>query len=107
MILYNEIIFQLREIVYIRVDYIGLSKGRSFIIIRVYSITSNIILDFIIFKIVILINPIKKALKIDKDIYIVTIYEYTDTMYFIIGSSKVFVILIVILITISELLLFI
>jgi len=102
--LYNKIILQLEEIVYIRIDYIGLFKGRSFIIIKIYLIASNDILNFTILKIAILIDFIKKALKIDKSIYIATIYEYTDIVYFIIGNLGIFAVLTVASAAISELL---
>ena len=93
VILYDKIILQLREIVYIRVDYTGLFKGRFFIMIKIYSIVSNIILDFITFRIVILVNLTKRVLKIDKNIYIVTIHEYADIIYFIVGSFEMFIVL--------------
>ncbi len=73
VILYSEIIFQLGEIIYIRIDYIDLSKGRSFIITEVYPIASNIILNSTTFKIAILTNLMKRVLKIDKSIYIIMI----------------------------------
>ncbi len=103
MTLYNKIILQLRETVYIRIDYTGLSKSRSFIMIKIYLTTSNIILDSTTPKIVILVNLIKKALKINKDIYIATIYKYIDIIYFMINSFRVFVILTTALTAISEL----
>ncbi len=107
MILYSEIILQLEKIVYIWVDYIGLPKGRSFIMIEIYSIISNVILDFIILKIAILVNLIKKVLKINKDIYIITIHKYIDTIYLIIGSSGMFIILTAVSTTISKFLSFV
>ncbi len=107
MTLYGKIILQLEEIVYIRIDYIGLFKGRSFIIIRIYLTISNIILNSMILKIVILINPIKKALKIDKNIYIAIIYKCTDIAYFMIGNLGVFIVLTIVSTAISELLSFI
>ncbi len=69
---------------------------------RVYLTISNVILNFITLKITILINLTKKALKIDKGIYIATIYKYTDTMYLIVGSFEMFIILIVISTAIVE-----
>ncbi len=90
-----------------RVDYISLSKSRSFIIIKIYLIISNIILDSMISKIAILTNLIKKTLKIDKNIYIITIYKYIDTIYLIIGNLRMFAILTVISTAISEFLSFI
>ncbi len=107
MTLYGKIILQLKEIIYMRIDYIGLLKSRSFIMIKVYLITLNVILNFITFMIAILINLIKKVLKIDKDIYIVTIYKCADIMYLMVGSFRVFIVLIAALAAISELLLFI
>ena len=70
--------------------------------IRIYSTISNIILDFITPKITILINFIKKTLKIDKGIYIVIIYKYTDIIYFIVGSFRIFTILTTVSTTIFE-----
>ncbi len=105
MTLYNEIILQSEEIIYIRVDYTGLSKGRSFIIIEIYLIVSNAILNYIILKITILVNLIKKALKIDKSIYIVTIYKCADIVYLMVGSFEMLVIFTAVLTAISELLL--
>ena len=61
--------------------------------IKIYSIVSNIILDFITFRIVILVNLTKRVLKIDKNIYIVTIHEYADIIYFIVGSFEMFIVL--------------
>ncbi len=107
MTLYDEIIFQPREIVYIRVDYTGLSKGRSFIMIKIYPKASNVILNFTTSRIAILINSTKRILKIDKGIYIATIYECIDTTYFIIGSFEMFVVLTIVLVAISELLSFV
>ena len=90
MTLYSEIILQLGETVYARVDYTGLSKGRSFIMIEIYPTASNAILDSTTPRIAILANPTKKALKIDKGIYIATIHEYTDTTYLIVGNLGMF-----------------
>jgi len=105
VILYSEIILQLGKIVYIWIDYIGLFKSRSFIMIKIYLTVSNVILNSITPKIAILVNPIKKALKIDKSIYIATIYKCTDIVYFIVNSLGVFAILIVISTAIFKLLL--
>ena len=96
MTLYSKIIFQLKETVNIRINYTGLSKGRSFIMIKIHPVTSNAILDSTTFKIAILVNLIKKVLKIDKDIYIATIHKCVDTMYLMIDNSKVFTALIII-----------
>ncbi len=104
MTLYNKIIFQLEKTVYMRIDYISLSKGQSFIMIGIYPIASNAILDFITPRIAILVNLIKKTLKIDKGIYIITIYKYMDTTYFIVGSSGMFAVLTTTSATIPELL---
>ena len=102
MTLYNKIIFQSKEIVYIWVDYTGLSKSRSFIMIKIYPTTSNVILNSTIFKIAILVNFMKKTLKIDKSIQIATIYKYIDIIYFIINISGVLIVLTTILTTIFE-----
>ena len=71
--------------------------------IKIYLTVSNVILNFIIFKIAILVNLIKKALKIDKDICIVTIYKCTDIVYLMVGNSKEFIILITVSAAIFEL----
>ncbi len=70
---------------------------------KVYLTVSNVILDSTIFKIIILINLIKKALKIDKSIRIVIIHEYTDIMYLMVGNFKMFTVLTAVSVTISEL----
>jgi hypothetical protein len=104
MTLYSEIILQLGETIYARVDYTGLPKGRSFIIIEIYPIASNAILNSITSKIAILANPTKKALKIDKGIYIAKIHECADIAYFMVSNPGMLVVLITVLTTISELL---
>ncbi len=98
--LYGKIIFLLEEIVYIRIDYTGLFKGRSFIMIRVYLTALNVILNSITFRIAILVNFTKRVLKIVKGIYIVTIYKCVNIMYLMVGNSGVFIVLIVISVTI-------
>ncbi len=72
--------------------------------IKIYLTISNVILNSMILKIIILINSIKKALKIDKDIYIVTIHEYIDIIYLMIDSFEMFTVLIAVSTAISELL---
>jgi len=62
--------------------------------IKIYLIALNAILNSIILKIAILVNPIKKVLKIDKNIYIATIHKYVDTTYLIIGNPGIFAVLI-------------
>ncbi len=104
MILYGEIILQLEKIIHIRIDYTGLSKDRSFIIIEVYPTTSNTILDSITSKIAILVNLTKRALKINKSIYIATIHEYVNTTYLIVNSSEIFAVLTAVSAAISKLL---
>ncbi len=104
MILYGEIILQLEKIIHIRIDYTGLSKDRSFIIIEVYPTTSNTILDSITSKIAILVNPTKRALKINKSIYNATIHEYVNTTYLIVNSSEIFAVLTAVSAAISKLL---
>ena len=104
MTLHSKIIFQSRKTIYIQINYTGLSKGRSFIMIKIYPTASNAILNSIIPKIAILVNFIKKTLKIDKSIYIAIIHKYADTIYLMVGSPGVLVVLTVILTTISKLL---
>ena len=61
--------------------------------IGIYSTASNAILDFTTPRIAILVNPTKKALKIDKSIYIATIHKYIDIVYLMVGSPRVFAML--------------
>jgi hypothetical protein len=69
---------------------------------RIYLIASNTILDSTTFRIIILANPIKKALKIDKNMRIAIIYKYIDTIYLMTNTFGIFAILTTISTTISE-----
>src|SRR6266566_8935411 len=85
----EKIILASKETVYIRIDYTSFPKGRSFIIIAIHPAVSNIIIDFIIPRIVMFVNPIDKPLKICKGIHLDTIHEFVETVYFLIDASKV------------------
>ena len=67
-------------------------KGRSFVITAIYPTVVYTVLDNNTFKIVILINPTKKCLEFNKNIWLKTIYKCVDTAYIIIDIIKVFVI---------------
>jgi len=90
MILRQWIVLQPKEIVYIRVDYISLSKGCSFMMIAIYPAVSNVILDFDTPQIVIFVNPIAKLLKISKGIRLNTIYKYVDVAYIFTDAIRAF-----------------
>jgi len=92
MILKEFIQFESGEIVYIRINYIGLSKGRLFVIMAIYPTVIYTVLDNNIFKIVIFTNLIKKCLELSKNIWLKIIYKYIDIMYIIIDIFKAFVI---------------
>jgi hypothetical protein len=83
----------LGEIVYVRVDYIGLLKGRLFIMIANHLVASNTILDFNTLCIAIFVNLTERVLKISKRIWIGTIYECIDTVYIFIDAVCVFAVL--------------
>ncbi len=88
MILREKITFILKEIVYIRVDYINLLKGRFFIMTTTHPTVFNIIINSTIPKILIFVNPTDKLLKIYKDIYLNIIYKFIKTIYFLIDIFK-------------------
>ena len=68
MILKESIQFESGEIVYIRVNYIGLPKGRLFVITAIYPAVVYTVLNNNILKIAIFANPTKKHLEFNKDI---------------------------------------
>ena len=68
MILKESIQFEPGKIVHMQINYIDLFKGRSFVIIAIYSAVVYTVLDSNILKIVILTNPIKKCLELNKNI---------------------------------------
>jgi hypothetical protein len=74
-------------------NYIGLPKGRSFMMIANYPATSNAILDSGTLRLAILANLTKKPLKINKDIRIGTIHKYADTVYIFIDIIYMFAVL--------------
>ncbi len=68
MTLKEPIQFESGKIVYMRINYIGLFKRRSFIITAIYLTVIYTVLDNNTLKIVILTNPIKKYLEFNKNI---------------------------------------
>ncbi len=89
----ESIQFEPRKTVYIQINYIGLFKGRSFVITTIYSTAIYIVLDNNILKIVILTNLTKKRLEFNKNIQLEIIYKYIDTVYIIMDIIKTFVII--------------
>jgi len=82
--------FEPGETVYIRINYIDLFKGCSFVITATYPTATHIILNNNTLKIVILTNPTKKHLEFNKNIQLKIIYKCVDTMYIITDISKAF-----------------
>ncbi len=78
MILKEFIQLELYKIVYIRINYIGLFKGRSFVIMTMYPAVVYIVLNSNIPKIAIFTNLIKKRLEFNKNIQLKIIYKYID-----------------------------
>ncbi len=74
-------------------NYISLFKERSFIMTATYSITINIIVDCKTLKIVMLVNPTKKILKVIKKSWLSIIYKYTDAIYIIINMPRTLIVL--------------
>ncbi len=59
--------------------------------IVIYPVIFNVLLDASIFYIVIIVNPTSKTLIFNKDIYLSSIYEYIDILYIIIDITKAFI----------------
>ncbi len=76
-----------------RINYIGLFKERSFIMMAIYLAVVYMVLNNNISKIAILTNPIKKCFEFNKNIRLGTIYECVDTMYIITDIIKAFVVM--------------
>ncbi len=93
MILRESIQFELGETVHIQINYIGLSKKRSFIITAIYPAVVYTVLNNNIPKIAILTNPTKKRLEFNKNIQLETIYKCVDTTYIITDITKAFAIM--------------
>ncbi len=68
MILKESIQFEPGKTIHIQINYIGLFKGRSFVITTIYLTVVYIVLNNNILKIVILTNPTKKRFKFNKNI---------------------------------------
>ncbi len=93
MILRESIQFELGETVHMRINYIGLSKKRSFIITAIYPAVVYTVLNNNIPKIAILTNPTKKRLELSKNIRLKIIHKCTNTAYIIVDISKAFAIM--------------
>ena len=91
MILKEFIQFEPKETIYIRINYIGLFKRRSFVITTTYLAVVYTVLNNNILKIAILANSIKKRLELSKNIRLKTIYKYIDITYIITDIIKAFV----------------
>ncbi len=98
----EKIIFTPKETIHIHIDYTNFSKGRSFIITAIYPVIFNIIINFIILRIAMFVNPIDKSLKICKDIRLNIIYKFIETIYFLIDAFKVVIALVTTTTTFSE-----
>jgi len=83
--------FKFGKTVYMRINYIGLSKRHSFVIIAIYPAVVYMVLDNNTLKIVILVNLIKKCLEFNKNIQLETIYKYIDIMYIMTDIIKIFI----------------
>ncbi|SRR6266699_947363 len=102
MIFREKIIFAPKETVHIRVDYISFSKGCYFIMIVIYPAVFNVIMDFIIPKIVVFANPMDKSLEIYKGIRLNIIHKFAEIVYFLINTFKMVIVLTVATITLFE-----
>ncbi len=100
MTLCKEITLYPEKIIYIRIDYIGLSSKRDFIITRTYLTVFNTILNIKTPRIVILANFIKKTFKIGQKTYLSIIYKYTDIIFIFIDIIHVFVVLFAAIVTV-------
>jgi|SRR6266566_6552304 len=94
MTLKKPIQFELREIVYIRINYIGLLKRCSFVITATYPAVVHTVLNNNTPKIVILANSTKKCLELNKNIRLKTIYKCIDIVYIMTDITKAFAIII-------------
>jgi len=103
MILKEFIQFEPKETIYIRINYIGLFKRRSFVITTTYLAVVYTVLNNNTLKIVILTNSIKKHLEFNKNIQLKTIYKYIDTVYIITDIIKIFITMMTIFFIFSDL----
>ncbi len=72
-------------------NYISLSKGRSFIMIAIHSTVSNALFDTNTPQIVIIINFINKVFIFNKSTCLGWIYKCIDISYIIIDIVKAFI----------------
>ncbi len=92
MILKEFIQFESGETVYIWVNYIGLFKGRLFVITAIYPAVAYVVLDNNIPRIAILMNLTKKRLEFSKNIRLEIIYKCVDIVYIMTDITKAFVV---------------
>ena len=71
-------------------NYISLLKERLFIIIAIYPVVFNALLDINTLYIVIIVNLISKTLTFNKSICLDSIYKCIDISYIIIDMAKAF-----------------
>ena len=102
VILREKIVFYLKKTVYIRMNYTGLLKGRSFIITTTYPTIPNILFNTNTFYIVIITNPTNKILTFNKSIYLGSIHKCIDTLYIITNIIKAFTIVAITFTTVSK-----
>ncbi len=93
MTLKESIQFESKQTIYIQINYIDLFKRYSFVIITIYLTVVHMVLKSNIFKIAILVNPIKKYLEFNKNIQLKTIYKCVDIVYIMTDIIKAFVIM--------------
>src|SRR6266699_5556643 len=98
----EKIILAPKETVHVRIDYMNLSKDRSFIMIAIHPTVFNIIINSITPRIAILVNSTDKLLKICKDIRLDIIHKFVETVYFMTNVSKVSTVLVVATIILIE-----
>ena len=83
-------------------NYIGLSKGHSFIMTTIYLTILNVLLDINTLHIVIIVNPINKTLIFSKGIHLNSIHECIDISYIIIDITKAFIAIVTIFTAVFE-----
>jgi len=90
MTLYKKITLHPKEIVYTRINYIGLPSKYNFIITKTHLTISNTILNVKTPKITILANLIKKTLKIGQRTHLDTIHKCVDTTFIFTDTIYIF-----------------
>ena len=79
----------MKKTVHIHIDYTNLPKNHFFIITTTHPTIFNTIINSIIPRITIFVNPTDKPLEIYKGIRLNTIYKFAETTYFLTNTSKV------------------